>query len=146
MKTLSLSRQDAYAFSRALVGYPWIDLPVSPLVYALLTRLDLKRPDEMAIFRQILSPDLLRQVVAANPLEEPPGGKEEDALIVPELPQGAWLTPDQERAATTVGLWLKDYVQWAGRSANETPLLFHEGVGLYLAAVAIGRRLHIHTP
>ncbi len=48
--------------------------------------------------------------------------------------------------ATTDGGWLQDYVQWAGGAANETPLLFHEGVGLYLAAVAIGRRLHIHTP
>ncbi len=87
MNALMLSRQDAYALSRALVGYSWTDLPVSPLTYALLTRLDLKTPDEMAILRQILGPDLLRQILAADPLGEPPARKEEEALIVPELPQ-----------------------------------------------------------
>ncbi len=144
MKPLNLLRQDAYALSRALVGYPWVDQPVSPLVYALLTRLDLKKPDEMAFLRQVLGTDLMRQVLSVDPLEEPPG--EADTIIVPSLPQDVWLTPEQLEAASTVGGWLKDYVQWAGSAANETPLLFHEGVGLYLAAVAIGRRLHINAP
>ncbi len=145
MKTLALSRQDAHALSRALVGYPWEDQPVSPLVYALITRLDLKKPDEMALLRQILGHDLIRQVLAADPLGEPPDEKEE-TIIVPALSQDADLTLEQSEAAATVGSWLNDYIHWAGSAANETPLLFHEGVGLYLAAVAIGRRLHIDTP
>src|SRR5262249_33822434 len=65
---------------------------------------------------------------------------------VPELPDSASLTPEQEQQATTVGHWLRDYVTWAGSSANETPNIFHQGAALYLAAVAIGRRLFINTP
>lgn len=56
------------------------------------------------------------------------------------------LTADQERKASEVGQWLDDYVSWAGHAANETPLRFHEGAGLWLAALAIGRCLYIHTP
>lgn len=145
MTDLTLTRADAYALSRALVGYSWSDVPVSPLLYALLTRLDLKQPDWLNLLRQILGHDLIRQVLGVDPHDEPPDGQGDDPLIIPELPISARLTNDQEPAATTVGYWLKDYVQWAGSAANETPLLFHEGSGLYLAAVAIGRRLHINT-
>jgi len=146
MTELMLSRQDAYALSRALVGLPWSQVPVSPLLYAMLTRLDLKQTAEMATVRQILGHDLLRQILAVDPLTETPTEKREDALIIPELAPEARLTAQQEESATTVGGWLKDYIWWAGSAANETPLLFHEGVGLYLAAVAIGRRLYINTP
>ena len=37
-------------------------------------------------------------------------------------------------------------VAWASTAANETPLRFHEGAGLWLGALAIGRRLYVHTP
>ncbi len=111
MKILTLSRQDAYALSRALVGCPWVDQPVSSLVYAMLTRLDLKKPDEMAFLRQILGTDLMRQVLAADPQSEPPSDTEADTIIAPSLPQDARPTPEQADAAATVGGWLKDCVQ-----------------------------------
>jgi hypothetical protein len=56
------------------------------------------------------------------------------------------LTAEQQQQAAEVGGWLEEYVGWAGRAANETPLAFHQGAGLWLVALAIGRRLYIHTP
>src|SRR5690606_7693060 len=45
-----------------------------------------------------------------------------------------------------VGRWLDDYLALASTAANETPLRFLEGAGLWLGALAIGRRLYVHTP
>ena len=39
-----LSRADCYALARAMVGLPWTDVPVSPLLAALLTGLNLNTP------------------------------------------------------------------------------------------------------
>jgi hypothetical protein len=142
----TLSRADAYALARALVGLSRSNVPVSPLVSALLTRLDLDKPAEVHLLRRILGPDLIRQVLAEDPNSEPPTSKDADFQVAPELPAAARLTMEQAQEAERVGNWLRDYVSWAGAAANETPLLFHQGAGLYLAAVAIGRRLFINTP
>ena len=55
-----LSAQDAYALARALVGLPRDAVPVSPLTQALLTRLDLNKPDGMKLLKHLLAPDLLK--------------------------------------------------------------------------------------
>lgn len=142
----ALWRYDAYALARALVGLPWQHVPMSPLAGALLAGLDLNTPAEMQVLRRILQPDLIRQVLAQDPNADLPDLKNDDVQFVPPLPAAARLTAAQEAEAAEVGGWLTDYVAWAGASANETPLLFHQGAGLYLAAVAVGRRLYINTP
>lgn len=142
----ALSRFDAYALARALVGLPWQHVPVTPLARALLAGLDLNTPAGMSLLRRILCPDLIRQVLAADPNADVPDLKGEDLQFVPPLPTSARLSAEQEAEAVQVGRWLTEYVAWAGASANETPLLFHQGAGLYLAAVAVGRRLYINTP
>ena len=39
--------------------------------------------------------------------------------------------------------WLRQYVDWASRVGNQTPEIFHLGTGIWMAAVAIARRLHV---
>jgi hypothetical protein len=112
----------------------------------LLTGLNLNVASDMALLRRLLGANLLRQVLAENPNAPLPIASEQDIQMVLPLHSEAQITPEQEQEAASVGQWLTDYVTWAGTSANETPLLFHESAALYLAATAIGRRLFISTP
>lgn len=145
---LTLSPQDAYGLARALVGMSWDSLPLSPAVGLLLAHLDPNVPDDLRFLRKVLGQELLRAVLAVDPNAPPPPlpPRAADLNIVPELPASAKLTEGQLQQTAGVGRWLNDYVRWAGSAANETPLAFHLGAGLYLAAVAVGRRLYIHTP
>ncbi len=143
-----LSDGDVYALARAFVGLPWVGLPISPVTELLLTNLDLNTPDEMQIMRRVLGQEALHAVLAMDPNGPAPLSKLRSVEVdtVPELPERACLTADQKAQAAEVGVWLDEYVAWASSAANETPLRFHEGAGLWLAALAIGRRLYIHTP
>jgi hypothetical protein len=144
----TLPPQDIYALARALVGLPWESVPLSPATALLLAQLDPTVPEDMRFLRKVLGQELLRAVLAVDPNAPPPEMPQRaaDLNIVPELPASAKLTDAQLQQAAGVGRWLDDYVRWAGSAANETPLAFHLGAGLYLAAVAVGRRLYIHTP
>jgi hypothetical protein len=143
-----LSDQDVYALARAFVGLSWGIVPVSPVAELLLTHLDLNKPDEMQIMRRVLGPNALHAVLAVDPNGPAPVSRLRAGEVdtVPELPASACLNAEQRQQASEVGQWLDDYVTWAGNAANETPLLFHQAAGLWLAALAIGRRLYIHTP
>ena len=148
MTALTLTRQDAYGLARALVGMSWDGLPLSPAVALLLTHLDPNVSEDMRFLRKLLGQELLREVLTVDPnapAPEPPH-RAADLNIVPELPEAARLSPEQLKQAQTVGKWLDDYLRWAGAAANETPMAFHLGAGLYLAAIAVGRRLYIQTP
>src|SRR5438270_843840 len=62
-----LPAQDAYALSRALVGLPRTAVPVSPIVQALLTRIDLGRRLYINTpWRQQVFPNLYVMVVAVS--------------------------------------------------------------------------------
>jgi len=96
----------------------------------------------------VLGQQVMLDVLRVDPNAEPPEApfRSTDLNIVPDLPESAQLSDAQKASALTVGGWLDDYVAWAGQAANETPLNFHVGAGLYLAAIAVGRRLYIQTP
>ncbi|TVR25026.1 MAG: DUF3987 domain-containing protein, partial [Anaerolineaceae bacterium] len=87
-------------------------------------------------------------ILRVDPQSPPPETpfRSTDLNVVPQLPDDARLADAQIAQAGTVGTWLDDYLRWAGDAANETPLNFHLGAGLYLAAIAVGRRLYIQTP
>lgn len=144
----TLSPQDTYVLARALVGLAWDGIPLSPAVGLLLAHLDPNVPDDMRFLRKVLGQELLREVLAVDPNAPAPElpHRAADLNIVPDLPENARLSPEQMKQAQTVGTWLDDYLRWAGSAANETPLAFHLGAGLYLAAIAVGRRLYIQTP
>ncbi len=121
-----LSPQDAYALARALVGLPRTAVPISPLAHAMLTRIDVNQPDGMKLLKHLLTPDLMKQVLSIDPQGSPPSADSQAKAPVvldpvPELPPDAVLKPEHEQAAAQVGRWLRDYLSWAGSSANETP-------------------------
>jgi hypothetical protein len=142
---LVLSRPDAYALARALFGLPWQEVPVSPLLGTLLQHIDLNIPADVQTLRRWLGATVLRQVMAEDP-NRPAPERETDLKMITDLPPETQLNAAQEREAAKVGRWLNDYVAWASTAANETPILFHQGIGLYLASVAVGRRLCLNTP
>lgn len=143
-----LSPHDNYALARAFVGLSWDGLPLSPAVGLLLAHLDPTVPEDMRFLRKVLGQDHLLAILAVDPDGPPPEivDRHADLNLVPDLPSSAQPAHAQLVEAQRVGRWLTDYVDWAGRAANETPVTFHQGAGLYLAAVAVGRRLYIQTP
>jgi hypothetical protein len=145
---LTLTPQDAYVLARAIVGLPYDGVPLSPVTGLLLAHLDPQMPDDLNILRRVLGQQVMLDVLRVDPNAEPPEApfRTTDLNIVPDLPESAQLSDEQRATAATVGGWLDDYVDWAGQAANETPLNFHVGAGLYLAAIAVGRRLYIQTP
>ena len=42
--------------------------------------------------------------------------------------------------------WLEQYMDWAGATGNQTPMIFHQAAGLWLLSTAIGRRLYGEAP
>lgn len=42
--------------------------------------------------------------------------------------------------------WLQQYLEWAGRTGNQTPMDFHLAAGLWLLSIAVGRRLYGEAP
>jgi hypothetical protein len=42
--------------------------------------------------------------------------------------------------------WLEQYMDWSGTTGNQTPMIFHQAVGLWLLATADGRRLYGEAP
>ena len=145
---ITLSPQDAYVLARAFVGLPYDGVPLSPITGLLLANLDLKQPDDLQILRKLLGQQVMLQVLRVDPDAPPPETplRNTDLNIVPELPKSARLSEEQNAQGRGVGKWLDDYVRWAGQAANETPLNFHIGAGLYLAAIAVGRRMYVQTP
>jgi len=91
-------------------------------------------------------PELLRVVLAQDP--NAPPQPSETALTVPpstilELPPAARLTPALGRAASTVGGWLGQYVEYVSQVSPRTPTIFHEAAGLWAGGLAIARRLRL---
>lgn len=60
----------------------------------------------------------------------------------PPLPESAYLDPALGIGA---GAWIDQYIDYARQVSPMTPTLFHESAGLWLAAVAIARRLKINV-
>lgn len=127
---------DAYALARALAQQPPVDLPLSPWAAALLRHNDF-RNGAGAQLAEILGPDIMAAILAQNPLGPPPVAANRHPDTAP---------PTIQAETAPYGGWLRDYIHWAGTLANQTPLDFHEAVGLFLASLAIARRLYIRAP
>jgi hypothetical protein len=146
---ITLAPHDAYVLARAMAGKEWQDLACSPVTRLFLSKLNLATQDDMNLLRRLLGSAGMKAIWVVDPEGPAPEGtrpRTSDVNTVPDLPPAVRLTADQKRQAAEVGRWLDEYVTWASQAANETPLRFHEGAGLWLAALAIGRRLYIHTP
>jgi hypothetical protein len=72
-----------------------------------------------------------------------PESKIDTGPIVPELPEYARLTNEQEQEAAKAGGWLDAYVDFARKASPMTPEAFHIAAGVFIGALAIARRLRL---
>lgn len=94
-----------------------------------------------------INPDNLGGLMASD---SPPAVKTRRA-IRPAEPQVAFPSPPPPEealaplSAIQLPNWLQQYVDWASRVGNQTPEIFHLSMGIWMAAVAIARRLHVNA-
>ena len=87
-----------------------------------------------------IDPDLLEGLVEkATPPQITPSSKSTtvDLNQLPEI---------SEKVDYRLPSWLEQYMEWAGKTGNQTPMIFHQGAGLWLLSTAIGRRLYGEAP
>ncbi len=67
---------------------------------------------------------------------------------VPASPVQQFPSQEQLTSLSDISLpdWLSQYVGWASRVGNQTPILFHQAAGIWLLSVALARRLHVEAP
>jgi predicted transcriptional regulator len=145
---MQLTEIDLYAISRAIIDQDWRQFQISnPLLKALLENTTAKTGPNLL---RMLGPEVSAAVLAIDPNEAPPvisqATRHDPTDDVPDLPASARLTPAQEREARETGGLLDIYLDWAGRSANQTPMLFHLWAAIFMCGVAIARRLYVHSP
>lgn len=93
--------------------------------------------------------DSLREAVFAADLEADlslfgsNGNVPQADVVTPELPEGARLDPELGEGA---GSWVDEYARYAQAVSPMTPRTFHQSAALWLAAVAIARRLVLRMP
>lgn len=139
-----LNSVEMYAVARAVAGLDWKHIQINnPLLRAMLENIQPKTAHNLHALLGGFAADALKLDPNA-PMPDLPKDRPawED---VPDLPKSARLTPAQEREAAETGALLDAYLDWAGRSANQTPMLFHLWGGLFLCGAAIARRLCVHT-
>jgi hypothetical protein len=145
----TLTRIDAYAISRALVGMDgWRDLRVSPWVGLLLENLGSKAADR-ALLTQVLGPTVMAQIFGEDPNAAPPCAPDkEEAVYVPPLPETAQLSTPAVQAARNACPFLDKFMQWAKERTPMTPESFLEaGLIFAISTVIAGRcRLHLYKP
>ncbi len=145
---VSLTATDYYILARLFAGLDWDGLHPSLAIRLLLSKLDARSHEDKAFLQRMLGRENMVQVLKVDPDSIPPEQHQTRTIsfLPPALPESAQLSDNQIQQAQTVGHWLNDYVSWSGQSANETPMNFHVGAGLYLLSVAIGRRLFVQAP
>lgn len=135
-----LTETDALAIAKAIAGRDWQTLQVSNGLRQLLGGIT---KDNGALMTMLLTSEVKAQIFAIDPDTQPPAPP--PANQMPELPKDVRLTKAQVKAAASVGCFLDEFTAWAGGIANETPLLFLQAAGIFLGAIAIGRRAHVRA-
>jgi hypothetical protein len=142
-----LTDLDKFAIARWASGLGWEKLPVSPLTREWLNNAPKVGHIEFLRILDTLMPGSSETILAIDPNAEPPRPKVLDiSAEVPDLPKALRLTPDQERQAQDVGIFLNEFVDQIGTVGNEVPLSYIQFTGLWLGSVAIGRRMRFNPP
>jgi len=142
---MQLTETEAFAIARFGAGGDWRDLHIGPLLRQMLENAP---KNDITDLLRWLGPEVAKQVLAANPSGQPPANArrapDQDDPI-PQLPDSVKLTPEQLREADAVGQWERDWTFQVGIMLNETPYSFIQYAGLWIAGLAIGRRLFVRT-
>lgn len=143
----NLSRQDAFYLSRVILkraDLPYEDLDAHPYLKALVRAGVLTKADDIL---QHLGLDALKAVLAEDPTKPPASAAASiHEVEIPALPAKAQPRTEDLEAGRETGRWWQAYVAWAARTANESPVCYHEACGLWVAGLAISRRVYIATP
>ena len=143
--TMQLTREDAYAFRRALskLDVP-ADLKLSPAAKLLLETLNpQENPAGWQTLQEVVTKDhqIMQQVMYIDPKAEPPqDSKDCGELYVPQLPKAAQLDDKLSEAANSVGYFHRDCANWLKQKSPMTPHIFLESAPLWAAGLAIARR------
>lgn len=142
----ALSRQDAFYLSRVVLkrdDLPYEDLDAHPFLKALVSAGVITSADDIL---QRLGLDALKAVLAEDPATPPTRAAESiHEVDVPALPAKAEPRAEDREAGRETGRWWQAYGEWASRTANESPECYHEATGLWVAGLAIARRVFIST-
>lgn len=149
-----LSPSDTFALARYLAGKDWQSVGASAWLTALLTNSSAAGGEGQRAIRSslpfLIGKEGMIEIFQINPDDPPPAPVKpvqpaSTNIEMPALPAALRLTDAQIKESEKAGLWEREFTQWAGRTANQTPLSFHQAGGLVIAGVAIGRRLYIPT-
>ena len=149
---MNFTETEIYAMARFFIGAEWQNLPINPLLKVMLSNLDRNDDQKKKAFFELLGDGVLERVFYVDPTKElkiAVAAKKTTpipSLEMPDLPVRVKLSAAQIEEGRNVGKWITDYVTWAGRTANQTPLIFHEGAALFLGAMSLGRRTYLNTP
>lgn len=150
---MKLTALDRYGVRAAIEGKheKWRSLPLSEHIKALLENVVVS--GGISAFQKALTymvdAQTLVEISRVDTDEPPPSHSSQPTLPasdVPQLPSHVRLTDKKQQQIAALGAWQREYVAWASRRANETPISFHEGASLFLGGVAIGRRCYINAP
>lgn len=148
----SLTPSDTFALARYLAGRDWQTAGASGWLTTLLT--NAQGPEGTKALRStlpfLLGKDGMIEIFQINPDDPPPAPVKStpvtpQGIDMPALPASLRLSDSQIKESEKAGVWEREFTTWAGRTANQTPLSFHQAGGLVIAGVAIGRRLYIPT-
>lgn len=146
---MELTHTDAYALRLVSESMPLpADLPISPIVSALITGLDLKKnPERMAVLHDIINAnkEVCGHVFGTSLELGPPRLVDEekhvkDYLKMPELPRAALLNERLIKDSEKVGRYQNDFTQWMEMISPTTPKMFLESGGIWTAGLAIAKR------
>ena len=77
---------------------------------------------------------------------EPPQIKPNQAIDLSRVPNEPPPMDALSSADVKLPNWLTAYMDWSGKTGNQTPMIFHQAAGLWLLSTAIGRRLYGEAP
>jgi hypothetical protein len=139
-----LNNVEIYAVARAVAGLDWKHIQINNRCSEPCSKTQPPKPDHPC---SDVGPEANQAVIAVDPNESMPDlPKDRPAWEdVPDLPKSARLSAAQEKEGRETGALLDAYLDWAGRSANQTPMLFHMWGGLFMFGTTIARRLCVHT-
>src|SRR5688572_6944731 len=145
---MELSQQDGFILRRAMSRMPIEGLNASPPIKLMLQAYDLTNDASYQRFSQVITADteLLVQVMKIDPNTAPAAAPVKSSVpefYVPPLPKEAQLSDAALIAGETVGEWHRLTSKWLSTRSPMTPPHFLEAATVWLAGLAIAKRVVI---
>jgi hypothetical protein len=145
---MDFTQQELFILRRANSRLPLEGFPITERVKAMLQQYDLKDDAGYVRYSQFIAEDpaLLVAVMRIDPLTPPVAAPERSTppeVYVPPLPEAAQLSGAAIQAGERVGEWYRVTSKWLASRSPMTPPHFLEAATLWLAGLAIAKRVVI---